>query len=1057
MRVILSVLAILLCISIYGQEGERCLNTIQNHKEKLENEPEYKQRFEEWQKKTAPIINERREQKNPGCTSGPLRIPVAVHFDSGIIQPSEEACAITIAIDQIEELNREMIGQDSDAGLMSNFTSCFGAGILGNACIEFCIADQDHPSGYGLSNGDLAITFGDVNFNITGANYTPVNSEWAGYVNIYVDNLGGGLLGVSNGIPGGFNGDGVMVTSCVFGTGDIICNGVQTTGTSGCFTTYDEGETLAHEIGHYFGLFHIWGDNSVCNGTQDTIADTPNMSNSYSGFLGCGNHNACSDLPQTCGDEDMYMNFMSYAGDGCMYMFTSDQSDVMYATAITEGYATTSPKCSSGPVVVADFSPQGNISICTNDCISYTDLSTNSPTSWSWVFTVTSGNLTIDLNSSNLQNPTVCHTGGTSGTISTELTVTNGSGTDMVTYTQEVTVISNTYYRDADMDNFGDPNDSITACTQPSGYVTDNTDCDDTDDNTYPGAPEICDNKDNDCDGAVDEDGPNTYYADTDSDTYGDLNNKITGCTIPAGYVTDSSDCNDMDDTVYPGAMELCDGQINDCDLRQLPADEADIDGDRYVVCTINSSVWNGNPNILGGGDCDDSNSNIHPGVPEVCDGIDNNCDGNIDEGVGDTYFADTDGDGFGDPNNSIMACTIPSGYVIDDTDCDDTDATINPNATESCDGIDNNCDGVIDEGFNLQTFYADTDSDGYGDSNNSLSACTMPTGYVTDDMDCDDTDPNINPNATEVCDGVDNNCDGNIDEGLTQTYFADIDGDGFGDANDSVSACAAPSGYVADDTDCDDTDGNNYPGNTEVCDGTDNNCDGNIDEGIGQVYYADSDGDGYGDSNNLISACVAPSGYVTDATDCDDTDGNNYPGNTEGCDGTDNNCDGIIDEGCGPAPDCDGDYLVINTISQNTYRAEINIISDTIINTGQSILFTAGIDIDLVYPFEVVIGTEFEARIEPCTPVNVQQGGGILKRLQGEIDQLLGEHFSRSDLITVVIEDQKGHSIWEINDVRNLDAKVLIDHIDKAGTGVYELSLFTREKTIYQKIAYIK
>jgi len=975
---------------IYGQEGERCLNTVQNHTEKLENDSDYKQKFDEWQKKTAPIIQERREQKNPGCTSGPLRIPVAVHFDSGIIQPSEEACAITIVQDQIEELNREMLGQDSDAALMSNFTSCFGTGILGDACIEFCIADQNHPSGYGLNNGDLAITFGDVSFNITGGNFTPVNSDWAGYVNIYVDNLGGGLLGVANDIPGDFNGDGVMVTTCAFGTGDIICSGVQTTGTSGCTTTYDEGETLAHEIGHYFGLFHIWGDNGGCNGTQDGIPDTPDMSTNYSGFLGCGNHNDCSDLPQTCGDEDMYMNFMSYAGDGCMYMFTSDQSDVMYATAIAEGYTTSSSKCSS-PEPLADFSPQGNISICTNDCINFTDLTTNSPSTWSWTFNVISGNLTIDISSSNVQNPMVCHTGGTSGIISTQLTVTNAAGTDMLAQNLQVTISNNTYYRDLDMDNFGDANDFVITCIQPAGYVADDT------------------------------------------------------------------DCNDNDATVYPGAIELCDGQINDCTNSMLPSDESDNDNDGYVTCSIDAGGWNGVSTVVGGDDCDDNNPNNHPNNAEKCDGIDNNCDGIIDEGLTRIFYADTDGDGFGDPNNSVVACRAPSGYVSDNTDCNDSNANSYPGNPEICDGIDNNCDGNIDEGIG-QIYYVDSDGDGFGDSNNSISACAIPSGFVANATDCDDSNNNSYPGNTEICDGMDNNCDGVIDEGFSlQTFYADTDNDGFGDSNNGLSACTMPAGYVTDDMDCDDADSTINPNIMEICDGIDNNCDGNIDEGIGQVYYADSDGDGYGDSNNSISACVAPSGYVANDTDCDDTDVNNYPGNAEVCDGTDNNCDGIVDEGCGPAPDCDGDYLIINNISQNTYRAEINILSDAVINNGQSILYTAGTDIDLVYPFEVVIGTEFEARIEPCTSVNAQQGGSIMKRLQEEIDQLLAKHFSISDLITVVIEDQKGHSIWEINDVHNLNAKVLIDHMDEAGTGVYELSLFTREKTIYQKVAYIK
>jgi len=129
-------------------------------------------------------------------------------------------------------------------------------------------------------------------------------------------------------------------------------------------------------------------------------------------------------------------------------------------------------------------------------------------------------------------------------------------------------------------------------------------------------------------------------------------------------------------------------------------------------------------------------------------------------------------------------------------------------------------------------TWYADTDGDGFGDPNNTTSFCTQPSGFVSNDLDCDDTNADVNPNETEICNGIDDNCDGQIDEGLDQTWFADMDNDGFGDPNNSVLDCAQPAGFVANSLDCDDTNANANPGEEEVCgNGIDDNCDGQIDE----------------------------------------------------------------------------------------------------------------------------------------------------------------------------------------------------------------------------------
>ena len=168
--------------------------------------------------------------------------------------------------------------------------------------------------------------------------------------------------------------------------------------------------------------------------------------------------------------------------------------------------------------------------------------------------------------------------------------------------------------------------------------------------------------------------------------------------------------------------------------------------------------------------------------------------------------------------------------------------------------------------------------------------------GYATEDGDCDDSDAAAHPGTEEICDGIDNNCNGLIDEGVTTTFYADEDGDGFGSADEAVESCEPPTGYAVNGTDCDDRDAESRPGATEQCDGADNDCDGETDEGLTEIFYADSDGDGYGDADNNVSSCEPPSGYVSDAEDCDDTEPTTFPGAAEACDGLDNDCDGLGD-----------------------------------------------------------------------------------------------------------------------------------------------------------------
>ncbi len=273
------------------------------------------------------------------------------------------------------------------------------------------------------------------------------------------------------------------------------------------------------------------------------------------------------------------------------------------------------------------------------------------------------------------------------------------------------------------------------------------------------------------------------------------------------------------------------------------------------------------------------------------------------------TFFRDSDGDGYGDPEDAVDGCKAPEGYVDDNTDCRDDDRSIFPTAVEICNSIDDDCDLAVDEDTALIRFYRDSDNDGAGDLEDVIEACVRPDGYVAVGDDCNDSDPYVNPNAEEICNGYDDDCDDEIDlddssfDPALATWYLDDDGDDFGRDDRVEISCDPPPGYVAAGGDCDDGDDEVNPDADERCNDRDDDCDEATDEDAIDALrsYPDEDGDGYGDDAFPTDSCVKPEHHVFNGGDCDDDALQSNIGAEEWCaTGEDEDCDGAIDEpGC--------------------------------------------------------------------------------------------------------------------------------------------------------------